>query len=225
MSVRFTRRCLSYRGVLWEVGSVRSKRFRLVSEQRKTEERDFWFWPREKWNETQKMFYLSSFSLGLWLSLLVLCSWTARKRLLRRLRGRGVGNPWFTDTHVLHNEFSTIARYAEAKKKKKIRRNKKRKERLVRLLGARLCTWWQLRSMKCNREHFSLSLFYLDNIVTDINSTVFLLRISGMVNSSRDWSPPRATLEISPVFCARWMMWSHSSSDRKFGISWNEKHW
>jgi len=28
--------------------SLRSKRFRLVSEQRKTEERDFWFWPREK---------------------------------------------------------------------------------------------------------------------------------------------------------------------------------
>ena len=30
--------------------SLRSKRFRLVSEQRKTEERDSWFWPREKWN-------------------------------------------------------------------------------------------------------------------------------------------------------------------------------
>ena len=44
---------------------------------------------------------------------------------------------------------------------------------------------------------------HLDNIVTDISLTVFLLRISGMVNSSRDWSPPRATLEISPVFCAR----------------------
>ena len=28
--------------------SLRSKRFRLVSEQRKTEERDSRFWPREK---------------------------------------------------------------------------------------------------------------------------------------------------------------------------------
>ena len=28
--------------------SLRNKRFRLVSEQRKTEERDFRFWPREK---------------------------------------------------------------------------------------------------------------------------------------------------------------------------------
>ena len=28
--------------------SLRSKRFRLVSEQRKTEERYSWFWPREK---------------------------------------------------------------------------------------------------------------------------------------------------------------------------------
>ena len=36
--------------------SLRSKRFRLVLEQRKTEERDwFRFWPREKWNESQKM--------------------------------------------------------------------------------------------------------------------------------------------------------------------------
>ena len=34
---------------------MRSKRFRLVSEQKKTEERDFRFWPREKWNESQKM--------------------------------------------------------------------------------------------------------------------------------------------------------------------------
>ena len=32
--------------------SLRSKRFRLVSEQRKN---DFRFWPREKWNESQKM--------------------------------------------------------------------------------------------------------------------------------------------------------------------------
>ena len=32
--------------------SLRSKRFRLVSEQRKTEERDFPFWLRENWNES-----------------------------------------------------------------------------------------------------------------------------------------------------------------------------
>ena len=36
----------------WLKYSLRSKRFRLVSEQRKTEERDFRFWPREKWNES-----------------------------------------------------------------------------------------------------------------------------------------------------------------------------
>ena len=33
--------------------SLRSKRFRLVSEQRNTEEGDFRFWPRQKWNESQ----------------------------------------------------------------------------------------------------------------------------------------------------------------------------
>ena len=27
----------------------------MVSEQKKTEEQDFRFWPREKWNESQKM--------------------------------------------------------------------------------------------------------------------------------------------------------------------------
>ena len=32
---------------------LRRKRFRLVSEQSKTEEWDFWFWPCEKWNESQ----------------------------------------------------------------------------------------------------------------------------------------------------------------------------
>ena len=53
---------------------LRSKRFRLVSEQRKTEGKDFRFWPREKWNE-------SHFSRRLWLSFLNLCSQTARKRL------------------------------------------------------------------------------------------------------------------------------------------------
>ena len=36
-------------------GSLRSKRFRLVSRQKMTVERDFRFWPREKWNENQKM--------------------------------------------------------------------------------------------------------------------------------------------------------------------------
>ena len=34
--------------------SLRSKRFRLVSEQRKTEERESRFWPREKRNKSQK---------------------------------------------------------------------------------------------------------------------------------------------------------------------------
>ena len=38
-----------------EFASLRSKRFRLVSEQRNTEEGDFRFWPREKWNESQKV--------------------------------------------------------------------------------------------------------------------------------------------------------------------------
>ena len=33
---------------------LRSKRFRLVSEQKKTVKRDFRFWPREKWNENKK---------------------------------------------------------------------------------------------------------------------------------------------------------------------------
>ena len=55
------------------------------SEQRKTEERDFRFCPRQKWNESEKMKDSRHFSRGLWLSLLVLCSETARKRLLRRL--------------------------------------------------------------------------------------------------------------------------------------------
>ena len=35
--------------------SLASKRFRLVSEQRKNEERDSRFWPREKCNKSQKM--------------------------------------------------------------------------------------------------------------------------------------------------------------------------
>ena len=37
------------------MSSLRSKRFRLVWEQRKTEEQDSRFWPREKWNKSQKM--------------------------------------------------------------------------------------------------------------------------------------------------------------------------
>ena len=47
--------------------SLRSKRFRLVSEQRKTdEERDSRFWPREKWNKSQKMpFFARSLTLVL----------------------------------------------------------------------------------------------------------------------------------------------------------------
>ena len=32
--------------------SLSNKRFRLVLEQRKTEGREFWFWPCEKWNKS-----------------------------------------------------------------------------------------------------------------------------------------------------------------------------
>ena len=39
---------------LFEASSLRSKRFRSVSEQRKTEERYSRFWPSEKWNKSQK---------------------------------------------------------------------------------------------------------------------------------------------------------------------------
>ena len=42
-----------------QVASLRSKRFRLISEQKKTKERDFRFWPREKWNESQKLIFRS----------------------------------------------------------------------------------------------------------------------------------------------------------------------
>ena len=35
-----------------KISSLRSKRFRLVSEQKKNEERDFRFWLREKWNDS-----------------------------------------------------------------------------------------------------------------------------------------------------------------------------
>ena len=37
-----------------QVICLHSKLFRLVSEQKKTEERDFWFQPRKKWNESHK---------------------------------------------------------------------------------------------------------------------------------------------------------------------------
>ena len=40
---------------MYKKASLRSKRFRLVSEQRNTEEGDFRFWPREKWNESHKV--------------------------------------------------------------------------------------------------------------------------------------------------------------------------
>ena len=46
--------------------SLHSKRFRAVSEQRKTDERDFRFWSREKRNESQ--FFAWSLLRGLWLS-------------------------------------------------------------------------------------------------------------------------------------------------------------
>ena len=58
--------------------SLRGKRFRLISEQRNTEEGDLRFWPRENWNESQKvkegLFYLRHFSRGLWHSFLVIFS-------------------------------------------------------------------------------------------------------------------------------------------------------
>ena len=56
--------------------SLRSKSFRLVSDQRKTENGIFRFWP-------------CPFRCGFLLSSLVLCGETARKRLLRRLTGGG----------------------------------------------------------------------------------------------------------------------------------------
>ena len=78
---------------MYKKASLRSKRFRLVSEQRNTEEGTFARWPREKWNESEKkkegegegkeenlpffpthspLFYLRHFSRGLWFSFLVL---------------------------------------------------------------------------------------------------------------------------------------------------------
>ena len=62
--------------------------FPFVSEQRKTDERDFRFWPREKWNDSERgpFFLFFSFSARfLTLAFLVRCSETVRKRLLSRL--------------------------------------------------------------------------------------------------------------------------------------------
>ena len=57
--------------IIFHLSSLRTKRFRLVSEQRKTEERDSRFWPREKWNKSQKMpFFARSLTLVLVLRLL-----------------------------------------------------------------------------------------------------------------------------------------------------------
>ena len=53
----------SLRGLL-ELLSLRSRRFRLVSEQRKTEERYSRFWPREKWKSQKnpsQLFYWRHF--------------------------------------------------------------------------------------------------------------------------------------------------------------------
>ena len=57
--------------------NLHSKRFHMVSEQKKTEERDFRFWQREKWNEP-------FFTRSLTLVPRFFCSETARKWLLRR---------------------------------------------------------------------------------------------------------------------------------------------
>ena len=59
------------------VASLRSKHFRLVLEKRKTEERDFRFWPREKWNDSQS-------SHGLWLSFRNRTETLARQAMWRR---------------------------------------------------------------------------------------------------------------------------------------------
>ena len=71
--------------------NLRSKRFSLVSERKMIVEGDFWFWPREKWNQSptpSPLFYLRHFSRGLWLLFLILCSKTTQKRLLRGLGQR-----------------------------------------------------------------------------------------------------------------------------------------
>ena len=73
----------SKRAVFGGYSSLRSKRFHTVSEQRKTEERVSRVFGRAG-NDLPP--YSRHSSRGLWLSLLVFCSETARKRLLRRLR-------------------------------------------------------------------------------------------------------------------------------------------
>ena len=91
--------CISVRVSLF---SLRSKRFRLVSEQRKTKERGFRFWPMEREPNYERrgrrrgkitflphpspLFYSRHFTRGLWLWFLAVCSETARKHLLRTLR-------------------------------------------------------------------------------------------------------------------------------------------
>ena len=85
--------------MLYHAGpSLRTKRFRLVSEQKETVEGEFRFWSREKFKREPKnerggkgrgrketrflpffptpfpLFYLRHFSRGLWLLFLVLCS-------------------------------------------------------------------------------------------------------------------------------------------------------
>ena len=62
-----------------QTSSLRSKRLLWVSEQTKTREHDFRFWPREKWNESH--FFAQSLTL-VPRSLFQ----TTRKRLLRGLR-------------------------------------------------------------------------------------------------------------------------------------------
>ena len=64
--------------------SLRSKRFRLVSEQRETEGTGLSVLAAREM-ERGPLFYSRHFSRGLWLSFLVLCSQTARERLLCRL--------------------------------------------------------------------------------------------------------------------------------------------
>ena len=85
--------------------SLRSKGFRLVSEQRKTEERDSQFWSREKWNKAKKC----NFSRGLWLSFLVLKP--HGKRLLRRLIIIGPFEHYFCIKFPIASRIETTFRF------------------------------------------------------------------------------------------------------------------
>ena len=73
--------------------SLRSKRFRLVSEQRKTEEQDSRVWPREKWNKSQKMKVRSltllprSFLLNRTETLATQAIWLLTKMLYKKANG------------------------------------------------------------------------------------------------------------------------------------------